>query len=71
MKHRIPVALIVLLTAAACGRSDPDEPAERLDKPYADKVKELEQQQLQQAQDQLKAIDEQSTGRRSKDGDEG
>ena len=70
MKHLI-AALSVVLVLAACGRSDPDEPAERLDKPYADKVKELEEKQLKQAQDQLKAIDEQTSGRKSKDQDEG
>lgn len=70
MKRLIPLLALVFLLAA-CGRSDPEAPPERLDKPYADKVKELEDKQLQQARDQLKAIDEQSAGRKPKDEDEG
>lgn len=67
MKRLIPLLALVFLLAA-CGRSDPEEPPERLDKPYADKVKELEDKQLQQAQDQLKAIDEQTNGKSEDEG---
>lgn len=57
-----------LAFAAGCGGSgEEEEPRERFEKPYEDKVKAIEEQNLQRVEDQKKAIDEQSRGERSKE----
>lgn len=68
-KLSLLIAGLVLASLAACSSGESDQKAERLDKPYSDKIKAVEQQQLQQADDQLKAIDEQSSGKRKQDDD--
>lgn len=62
-----PVALVAIVSVVAgCGAPDSGseaeerEPPQRLDKPYADRVKELEAQNLQRVQDQLEEADRQS-----------
>lgn len=62
MKPLIPLLAATFILYAGCGggSGEPEQPQERLDKPYADKVGEIEQQNLQRVEDQKKAIDEQS-----------
>lgn len=66
MKPLIALLAATFALSAGCGDGgEPEKPRERLDKPYADKVKEVEQQNLQRVEDQKKAIDEQSRGKES------
>lgn len=65
MKTLIALLAATLALSAGCGggnNGEPEEPRERLEKPYADKVKDVEQQNLQRVEDQKKAIDEQTRG---------
>lgn len=59
------------LTAGCGGGSEPEEPRERFEKPYEDKVRDMEQQNLQRVEDQKKAIDEQTRGKKSQDEKDG
>jgi|GEM_PF-6536392 len=70
-KFSILIAGLVMASLAGCSSGESDQKAERLDKPYADKIKAVEQKQLQQADDQLKAIDEQTSGKPKDDEDGG
>lgn len=63
MKPLIALLAAALALSTGCGgdnNGEPEEPRERLDKPYADKAKEIEQQNLQRVEDQKKAIDDMS-----------
>lgn len=71
MKTLLAIPIVLLALTAGCGSGEPEEPRERLDKPYADKVKEVEQQNLQRVEDQKKAIDEQTRGKKSQDEKDG
>lgn len=59
------IALLVAaipLTAGCGGGSEPAESRERLEKPYEDRVKEIEAEQLRRAREQLEEADRQSGG---------
>lgn len=68
MKPSIAWLAVSLLLSAGCG-GEPEEPRERFEKPYEDKVRDMEQQNLQRVEDQEKAIDEQSGRRSDREGD--
>lgn len=58
------IAMIALASLSACGPAEePDEPRERFEQPYEDRVKEIEAEQLRRARDQLKEADRQSGGK--------
>lgn len=68
MKTLIALLVATIPLAAGCS-SEPEEPRERFEKPYEDRVKAIEQQNLQRVEDQKKAIDEQTRGRSDRDDD--
>lgn len=68
MKTLIALLVVTIPLAAGCS-SEPEEPRERFEKPYEDRVKAIEQQNLQRVEDQKKAIDEQTRGRSDRDDD--
>lgn len=70
MKPSIAWLAVSLLLSAGCG-GEPEEPRERFEKPYEDKVRDMEQQNLQRVEDQEKAIDEQTRGKKSQDEKDG
>lgn len=60
-RRALLAALVALAPLAGCGPAqEPDEPRERFEQPYADRVKEIEAEQLRRARDQLKEADRQS-----------
>lgn len=65
MKTLIALLVATIPLAAGCS-SEPEEPRERFEKPYEDRVKEIEAEQLRRAREQLEEADRQSGG--GKDG---